>query len=100
MLISIDCVDRNQNCRFGDTEPFEPVFSDNVSRLFRSLQKEYGRCISKMYVDRKDKTAAIGWVFLKKDKYEDSNETYLKETWVTLHDEEPEKTIQYHYHEL
>jgi hypothetical protein len=26
----------------------------------------------------------VGWVFLKRDKYEDTGETFLHETWVTL----------------
>ena len=42
----------------------------------------------------------IGWVFEKRRKYDDCNETYLAETWVTLHDAPPTKTTQYHYHAM
>jgi len=56
------------------------------------------RCVSKIYFDKDDKP--IGWVFQSKRKYEDVNESYILETWVTLHDQEPEKITKYHYHTI
>ena len=53
------------------------------SAVYRAAVKEYGRCASKMFVERKDGTARhIGWVFVKRVKYTDCNETYLQETWI------------------
>ena len=92
MLIQETFVDRDQNAIYGETDPYES-FTDNVGRLFRNFQKEYGRCISKLYVDRKDGAAAIGWVFEKRAQYTDSSDTYLQETWVTLYERYEKRTV-------
>lgn len=61
------------------------TFTDNIGELFQSLQKEYGRCVSKMYRDLKDgSTQVIGWVFSKQRQYEDCRETYQHTVWVEL----------------
>lgn len=52
--------------------------------IFRWSRKEYGRCVSKVYIDD---VGAVGWVFQKREQYEDSKETFIHETWVTLYDE-------------
>ena len=60
---------------------FYPPFTDDRGELFRSIQKECGRCISKVYVDDIDGNAhPIGWVFEKRKKYSDSDDTYLQHT--------------------
>lgn len=67
--------------------------------IFRASQKEFGRCISRAYIDTAEGVKAIGWVFVKRDRYEDTGETFLHETWVTLlteYDARPRVT----YHEL
>ena len=77
---------------------FYEAFTDDLGRLFRDLQKEYGRCISKIYVDRGRRqedntlfvlglthpitTEEIGWVFQKRVPYTDCKDTYLREVWV------------------
>jgi hypothetical protein len=67
----------------GESGWYEP-FTDNLGELFKSLRKEYGRCVSRVYQDTPDGTAdPVGWVFQKRVKYWDANETYLQETWVT-----------------
>lgn len=62
-------------------------WTDNIGELFKSCQKEYGRCTSKIYVDLPDGTAdPIGWVFEKTMVYEDArntDETYVREVWVS-----------------
>jgi hypothetical protein len=74
---------------------------DKPGELYRFLVREFGRCISKMYVEMKDGTSKhIGWVFQKRQKYDDSKEKYLAETWVSLHEGPPERSIKYHYAEL
>ena len=77
----------------GESGVYETRF-DNRGELFKSLQREHGKCTSRVY---HDDHGAIGWVFEKKSRYEDTLEEFLLETWVTLHTAEPTKTIEYHY---
>lgn len=57
---------------------------DNIP-TFQELQREHGRCVSKMYIDTTSgNTKEIGWVFTKREKYTDSPDTYLKQTWVSF----------------
>lgn len=62
--------------------------SDAESRgdVFRAARSEYGKCVSKVYVDRLEggKPLEIGWVFQKKVEYSDVPQEYLQEAWVTL----------------
>ena len=39
----------------SETEPYEP-YTDNKGRLFRECQKEYGRCVSSVYMDTAEGT--------------------------------------------
>ena len=59
---------------------------DNRDRvgLFRRLSREFGRCSSKVYVGE---GTPVGWVFEKKALYDDTRETYIMETWVTITEE-------------
>ena len=71
-----------------------------VGDIYRASAKEYGRCTSKVYIDTKSRgVIAVGWVFVKRTKYDDSNETYLAETWVTLLDKDETQHIR-EYHEI
>jgi hypothetical protein len=77
-------INSTENYRFGDSEWYETGFNDR-GKLFRSLQREYGRCISKLYYDDKDGNAVdSGYVFLKKSEYEDTREPFLLETWIEI----------------
>lgn len=87
-------VNETQGYRFGDSDWFEP-YTDNMGKLFRDLQKEYGRCTGKVYTDTVDGAKQVGWVFEKQMQYEDARpryndygrllkpETYLRAVWVT-----------------
>lgn len=103
MLMQAEYVEvRNDDTEayLGESGLYEP-YTDNIKRLFKSLQSEYGRCVGKVYIDLLDGGArSIGWIFEKRLKYSDSNETYLQQVWVTLHDDEPERTVKYNYHFL
>ncbi len=99
LFVNETWVNATKGYQIGDSDVYES-FTDNPGELFRSLQSEYGRCVSKMYSDSKEGTKCIGWVFEKRQKYDDCNETYLAETWVSIHDVPPVKSIQYQYHEL
>ena len=63
----------------------------SIGEIYREMQREYGRCVSKMYKDLANNEQGhayvqIGWVFEKRVKYDDSKETFLQETWVSLAD--------------
>lgn len=67
------------------------TFTDDLGELYRRLRGEYGRCISRIYIDCRvypghelSDTKPIGWVFQKRRQYEDCDETYLAETWVEV----------------
>ena len=101
ILIQEDSIEvRKDDKRFslGETDVYES-FAETTGELFRFLQKEYGRCTSFVYVGEKD-PKKIGWVFQKKVKYEDCEEYYTREVWITLHKAQPEKSIEYHHLEL
>lgn len=86
LLIQENFINATKHHSFGDcSEPYE-AFTDDIGRLYRSLASEYGRCVSKVYLDTASKgTVAIGWVFQKQMPYEDvPKECYLREVWVTL----------------
>lgn len=81
-------VNATEGHRYGD-EPITETFTDDIGELYRRCAEEYGRCISKVYIDLPDAPATpIGWVFVKRVEYDDyhSRETYLRETWVTVYD--------------
>jgi len=100
MLIQEDWIDATKGHGLGDSGLYEP-FTDNIKELFKNLQCEYGKCISKIYINKNDDSAMpVGWVFQKRVKYDDCNEMYILETWITLHENEPTKTIEYNYHVL
>ena len=88
-------INKDEKCTFGDTDVYE-TYTDSIGELFKDLQIQFGRCVSSMYVDKKDgATKKIGWVFEKKNKYNDCNKTYMQETWIELHKTKPKKTIEY-----
>lgn len=81
-----------------------PIMATGISdpgELFRRLQREHGRCTGRVYIDAEDsmtgeaRTIPIGWVFRKRKQYSDSPDTYLHETWVTVHCEPPETETRY-----
>ena len=94
-------VNRTEGHSGGDSGVYETwaTFGE-LGRLFLDLQHEHGRCTGKVYIDRAGGARAIGWVFEKRRKYEDVDETYLAETWITLHTQRPDRSIEYHYAEL
>lgn len=100
ILIHAQLVDATQNCLFGDSEPCE-AFTDDVGRLFRDCQREYGRCRSKVYIDLPSgRVKAIGWVFEKTARYEDTGGAYKQEAWITFHDLPPTRRVNYHHHDI
>ena len=98
LYIQEQFVNKTRGGRYGDSDIYE-TFTDDLGELFRSLQKEHGRCTGKMYVDRTDgATIQAGWVFEKRAEYDDCAETFLQETWATVHSAPPSRMIKHHYH--
>jgi hypothetical protein len=90
----VDASDSEKMYRLGSSDVYETDYTtDEIGRLYHSLQKMYGRCVSKVYVDRRDgESRAIGWVFHKRVAYDHcykSSDTYLREVWVTLYSGKP-----------
>ena len=83
----------------GDSDVYDSGMG-TPGEIYKDALKQHGRCTSKVYVDTDGKPEQIGWVFLKRTKYQDSNETYLQETWVTIHDGPPVTTTKYSYHKM
>jgi len=55
-------VNATKGYRFGESDPYEP-WTEDTGNLFAALQKEYGRCVSRIYVDLTDAPAVpVGWV--------------------------------------
>lgn len=101
LLVSETFVNATEHYRISDKlEPYE-AWTDDAGKLFRTLQREYGKCIGSVYVDGEGgKPQKIGWVFQKRAKYEDTKESYLQEVWITLHTAKDTVTREEHYHIL
>ena len=100
LFIEENKVNLTKGWRFGDSGVYESYF-ETPGEAYRACVKEHGRCTGRMYIDTIDgKAKPIGWVFLKRAKYDDCDETFLQETWVTLHEKMPTRTVENHYHEL
>lgn len=57
----------------------------DTGRIFKLLQGEYGRCISKIYRDRPGQPAQpCGWFFQSRQRYEDTGLPYLRGAWCEL----------------
>jgi hypothetical protein len=80
----------------GDSGVYETNL-DSASEVFTRSRKEHGRCTGKVYIDTDKGPRQIGWVFEKRGRYEDTGEPFLMETWVDLHESEPETILRNHY---
>lgn len=89
ILIREEYVNATKGHLLGDSgEPYEP-FTDDLGRLFKSLQSEFGKVGSKVYVDTTQGVKHVGWCFVKRMRYEDARDNsersfYIREVWVTL----------------
>lgn len=94
----IETVSINADKGYGINDPeFNETRFDNMWQLYRSLVKEYGRCQSKQYIDVNGKSKQVGWVFQKREKYTDCKDTFLCETWVSVHTQKPEVILKPHF---
>ena len=96
LFVCEEWVNATKGHRLGSSGVYE-TWCETLGELYHAMQKEYGRCTSKVYIDTDKGPRTIGWVFIKRQKYTDCNDTYLQETWVTVHEKEPVKSIEYFY---
>jgi hypothetical protein len=99
LFIQETFINADKGYMFGESDVYE-TYCDTRGELFRDLQREYGRCLGKMYRDTDEGTKAIGWVFLGRQRYEDTGEPYLREVWVSIHTAPDTVTRESHYLEL
>jgi hypothetical protein len=93
--IKISYVDATRNVRYGDDwlAAKDCIGGSTTGDLYRAMRREYGRCISRVYIDTNGQTLPIGWVFVSRQRYDDTREPYRREIWIMLH-EHGERTIE------
>jgi len=96
LWVQVDYVNRTEGYRYGGDDPFKSNCY-TLGEVYASFLGEYGRCIGKVYIDEGAIARPIGWAFLKRQKYDDCEDTFLVETWVTVHIGPPTDTREYHY---
>ena len=94
MYIREEQVNVTEGYRCGDSQVYE-AWMNTPGEAYKEARRLHGRCTGKVYVD--PDCQHVGWVFLKLERYEDTGGPYLCETWVTLHEAPPTKTVTYHY---
>jgi hypothetical protein len=104
-------INATEGYNFGESPVYETSHTD-VGKLFRSCMREYGRCVSRVYVDRDGEAMPVGWVFQKRMAYDQQRpryddwghllkpETYIREVWVTVLDADDSVTRVRHYRDL
>lgn len=92
MKVRVTIVNETENYQtYNDLEDWD---AETVSEVYRAGRSEYGKCVSKVYVDRDGRPAqAIGWVFEKRVEYTDCNETYLQHAWIVPVNYTPAKSV-------
>lgn len=81
----------------GKSPPFTSR-AETPGEFFQEMQKAYGRCNSKVFIDRRSEddtldSIHIGWVFERRMPYHDSEETFLQHTWIVLLEEQEDGTF-------
>lgn len=80
--------------------------AESTGELFRSMRDEYGKCVSKLYIDTADgHPRQIGWVFESRQRYTDAHRgdresSYIREVCVEVLDSKDTVTRKRHYHDF
>ena len=93
MKVKINRINRTEN--LGCESHVEDVEAETAGELYRALMGRFGRCESKMYVDDvHDNARHVGWVFVKREPYDDSpQEFFTCETWAGPVNEVPARAL-------
>lgn len=97
-VVAESYVNATTETRFGDSG-WQEAWTDDPGAIYRSAQREFGRCVSHVYQEFGGVVYAVGWVFQGRDTYDDyrsglrpgrGDSTYLREVWVScgLRDED------------
>ena len=92
MYVLTTGINETRDCQIWKDRPTEglDMSGDTLGKVFRYLQKEYGRCTSKMFVDLDDGSSKqVGWVFQKVTRYQDSKNTYEQTVWCEVLKQKP-----------
>lgn len=87
-------INRTENYNCGSSGVYE-TFADTPGDLYRACLRNLGRCIGSIYIDKDGKATRVGWVFLKRERYEDTGQPFLCETWVEVHTGPPITSVNY-----
>lgn len=87
LQVHTSLTDETRGYRFVEfTDEFDDSWT--TGELFRAMQKEYGRCVSRVYVDTADgKAQPVGWYFESRQPYSDArkpSDTYIRGAWITV----------------
>lgn len=82
------CINVDRDAIIGTSDWCE-TWTNNIGKLFRAAQREYGKCIGRMRRDLDNDPSAYttvetGWVFRSTQRYTDTHERYMREVWVEL----------------
>ena len=85
--LKIILVNQTEEHAFAALE--EVSSAPNTHSLFRHLQRVWGKCSSNLFSESFDsrgdhKTVKCGWVFEKSDRYDGTDEPYVREAWVEV----------------
>jgi hypothetical protein len=70
---------------YDEREELDGSWAEDRGELYRFGVREYGRCAGKVYADMKEGPPVhVGYMFVKRERYDDSGESYLCETWLSL----------------
>jgi len=96
LRVTLTNEDEDKGYRFSEwDEPLADTWFESLDeaglpimgRIYKECQREYGRCTGSVYVDQETGgPRKVGWFFLKRERYEDMNELYLRGAWVTVTD--------------
>lgn len=90
LSITVKRINIDGRYRICNDGPWPCQRPNTLGELYRSLAKVYGRCTSHVFIDGPDgKPQKVGWVFVKREPYDDVPETFLCETWVTVWKDPP-----------
>jgi hypothetical protein len=81
--VHVTLTNEDEGYIFGEYTEDAAEWFKTSGDLYRVFQREYGRCRSKIYVNTPAGTKAVGWYFESRQRYEDTNEPYLRGAWVT-----------------
>jgi len=88
LAVTTDVINADRGYRvWSSDEPDMVEDGESIGYIYKCYAREYGRPMSKVYVTTADnRDIPIGWVFQKRERYQDTGESYLQETWVSVYD--------------